>query len=406
MHILESYALQNDLKIDRAEVYEKFFPLAVDKFITLDTDDLDTSAMLYDHWNLVVQYLSSRLNDHGIKIVQLGSKKSTPIPGCYQATGQCDFNQQSYIIKKSLLHLTVNNQSSHVASSFGKKLVVLFPYNCYTSQFRPYWSQEDDITILQGTSEHSKPSFSPSESPKSINNIKPEKIAKAVLEALNLYDNKDPVWQYETVKVGLAFNRRRIETNLTDIIDCKKLGVSSIIARMDFNFNEDILEQQLNYSQCSIITSKPISEKIINKYHKNILELVYYIPNDHSPDFVKNLKSKKINYILRSRMSEQEVNDLKLDYLDYGMITRIKPKSQNDFPELKGKNNLYYKSNYLIIHNSKFYPNTAALSRLQHGSETIWADNGLQSLEQELQPVIDDPYFWEEVDHFHIFEKK
>ena len=111
MHILESYALQNDLKIDRAEVYEKFFPLAVDKFITLDTDDLDTSAMLYDHWNLVVQYLSSRLNDHGIKIVQLGSKKSTPIPGCYQATGQCDFNQQSYIIKKSLLHLTVNNQS-------------------------------------------------------------------------------------------------------------------------------------------------------------------------------------------------------------------------------------------------------------------------------------------------------
>ena len=223
---------------------------------------------------------------------------------------------------------------------------------------------------------------------------------------MNLYDNKDPVWQYETVKVGLAFNRRRIETNLTDIIDCKKLGVSSIIARMDFNFNEDILEQQLNYSQCSIITSKPISEKIINKYHKNILELVYYIPNDHSPDFVKNLKSKKINYILRSRMSEQEVNDLKLDYLDYGMISRIKPKSQNDFPELRGKNNLYYKSNYLIIHNSKFYPNTAALSRLQHGSETIWADNGLQSLEQELQPVIDDPYFWEEVDHFHIFEKK
>ena len=32
MHILESYALQNDLKIDRPFIYEKFFPLAIDKF--------------------------------------------------------------------------------------------------------------------------------------------------------------------------------------------------------------------------------------------------------------------------------------------------------------------------------------------------------------------------------------
>ena len=31
MHILESYALQNDLKIDKPHLYEKFFPLAVEK---------------------------------------------------------------------------------------------------------------------------------------------------------------------------------------------------------------------------------------------------------------------------------------------------------------------------------------------------------------------------------------
>ena len=30
MHVLESYALQNDLKIDRPLIYEKFFPLALD----------------------------------------------------------------------------------------------------------------------------------------------------------------------------------------------------------------------------------------------------------------------------------------------------------------------------------------------------------------------------------------
>ena len=74
MHILESYALQNDLKIDRPNVYEKYFPLAVDKFITLDSSCLQTGAMQYDHWNLVTEYLTPRLQKHGITILQLGSK--------------------------------------------------------------------------------------------------------------------------------------------------------------------------------------------------------------------------------------------------------------------------------------------------------------------------------------------
>ena len=58
MHVLESYALQNDLKIDRPLIYEKFFPLAIDNFITLDTSNLGTSALSYDHWQLVVDLIT------------------------------------------------------------------------------------------------------------------------------------------------------------------------------------------------------------------------------------------------------------------------------------------------------------------------------------------------------------
>ncbi len=50
MHILESYALQNDLKIDLPEVYEKNYPLAVDKFINLDTSSLRTGDMVRGDW--------------------------------------------------------------------------------------------------------------------------------------------------------------------------------------------------------------------------------------------------------------------------------------------------------------------------------------------------------------------
>ena len=103
-----------------------------------------------------------------------------------------------------------------------------------------------------------------------------------------------------------------------------------------------------------------------------------------------------MNYILRSRLEESQVNDLKIDYIDYGLLHHTKPKSKKDFKELEGKNNLYYKSNYSIVHNGKFYPNSAALLRLKHASET---------LKQEVNEVIDDPLFWEEIEHFHIFEK-
>ena len=397
MHILESYALQNDLKIDRPNVYEKYFPLAVDKFITLDSSCLQTGAMQYDHWNLVTEYLAPRLQKHGITIVQLGSKKCQPIQGCYQTTGQCDFNQQSYIIKRSLLHLSTNNESSHVASSYSKKLVTLFPYNCYIGQFKPYWSEENDIILLQGKGEHNRPSFSPSENPKSINSIKPDEVAKAVLQKLNIYDEDDTAWQYNTLKIGSSFNRKRIDSNLSHIVDCNKLGVSSIILRMDLNHNEENLVEQLKVSPCSIITSKAISESIIDAYSKKILEVVYYITDDHDPNFIKKLKSKSINCVLRSRKSENEINDVKINYMDYGLIHATTTKSKNDFEELKNKDNLYYKSNYYIIHNGKFYPSSAALLRLTHSMETF---------EQKPQPIIDDPLFWEDIDHFQIMQKK
>ncbi len=73
------------------------------------------------------------------------------------------------------------------------------------------------------------------------------------------------------------------------------------------------------------------------------------------------------------------------------------PKKQNDFKELKDKDNLFYRSNYFIIHNRKFYPNTAALARLQQGSEV---------LNHDPHEVIDDPSFWEDEEHYHIFRKK
>jgi hypothetical protein len=240
-----------------------------------------------------------------------------------------------------------------------------------------------------------KPSFNPQENPKSINRITPEKIAEKVL---NLAGIVTFVSEFKTLRIGNAFNRKRVESTLTHLLDPEKIGVSSLIVRMDLNFNEEALKAQLAASPCSVITNKPFSDDILKQYAKRIVELVYYIEDDSAAgvNFIDKVAEKSINFLLRSRETGSKLNDYKLAYFDYGQVHQIPTKDKQDFEELKGKKNLYYKSNHFIIHNNSFYLSSASLS----------ADSGFPSMDHEPQPVIDDPLFWEEEEHFHFFVKK
>jgi len=409
MHVLESYALQNDLKIDKPLVYEKFFPLALDKFITIDTSNLGTSALAYDHWQLVVDLIQPKLEEQKIQIIQLGNKNDTPLQNCYMAIGQCNFNQKAYIINKSLVHVSPNNESMHIASSFNKKCVALFSNNSFPSQFTPYWSEKERVEILSPDTTK-KPSFNPNETPKSINEIKPERIAGKIL---NLAGIVTFVSEFETLRIGNAFNRKRVESTLTRLLDPEKIGVSSLIVRMDLNFNEEALKVQLKASPCSVITNRPFSVEILKQFSKRIVELVYYVEDDDiaGVDFINKVAEKSINFLLRSRATGDELNDYKLAYFDYGQVHEIPLKGQQDFKELKNKKKLYYKSNHFIIHNDSFYTSSAAFLADEFFNMSVEdpserQNNGFPSMEHKPQPVIDDPLFWEEEEHFHFFVRK
>jgi|TARA_R110002051_G_scaffold324711_1_gene423271 hypothetical protein len=395
MHILESYALQNDLKIDKPFIYEKFFPLAVDKFITIDTSNLGTSALTYDHWQLVVDLIYPRLEEQGIKIIQLGKKEDLPLRQCYMALGQCNFNQKCYVINKSLVHACPNNESMHISSAFNKKCVALFSNNCFPSQFTPYWSEKKHVEILSPRTTQ-KPSFNPQEAPKSINKIAPEEVAGKILNFAGVVTF---VSEFKTLRIGSAFNKKRVESTLTHLLDPEKLSVSSLIVRMDLNFNEEALKAQLDAAPCSVITNQPFSVEILERYSKKIVELVYYIEDDDiaGVNFIAKVKEKSIMCLLRSRAQDEEIKDYKLSYFDYGLIHQVPEKNKEDFEELTGKKKLYYKSNHFIIHNNSFYPSSAALLKEIQGTP---------SMDHDPYPIIDDPLFWEEEEHFHFFEKK
>jgi hypothetical protein len=409
MHVLESYALQSDLKIDKPFIYENFFPLAIDKFITIDTSNLGTSALVYDHWQLVVDLIYPQLEEQGIRIIQLGNRDDTPITNCYMTLGQCNFNQKAYVINKSLVHVGPNNESMHISSVFNKKCVALFSNNCFPSQFSPYWSDEERIEILSPSTTQ-KPSFNPEEVPKSINEIKPEDVAQKILNFAGIFTFAP---EFKTVRIGNAFRQKRIESTLTHLLDPAKLSVSSLIVRMDLNFNEKALKAQLDASVCSVVTNQPFSLEILENHHKKIVELVYYIEDDDTAgvDFIAKAKEKSINYLLRSRAHGEEINDSKLAYFDYGLVNQIPRKSQESFEGLEGKKNLYYKSNHFIIHNDSFYTSSASLLADEFFNLTVESEEkrqkkGLPSMEHEPQPIIDDPLFWEEEERFHFFVKK
>ena len=409
MHVLESYALQNDLKIDKASVYEKFFPLAIDRFITLDTSNLGTQALSYDHWQLVVDLIYPKLLEQKINIIQLGNKDDRPLVHCYMAQGQCNFNQKAYVINKSLLHVCPNNESMHIASHLDKKCVALFSNNCFTGQFAPYWSTEEKLEILTPQTGE-KPSFNPNESPKSINKIKPEQVAQKILNLIGLFGFPS---DYETLLIGELFNNKRLESTVTHLLDPTKLNVSSLIVRLDLNFNEEALCKQLEICPCSIITNQPFNLDILERYSSRIVELVYYIEDDSQEgvNFIEKVSSKSINSLLRTRKTGQELADFKLAYFDYGLVHQVAQRSQEDFEELKGKKNIYYKSNHFIIHNNSFYPSSAALLAEEFFNLAVESPkdrkkNGFPSMDHEPQPIIDDPLFWEEQEHHHFLVKK
>jgi len=392
MHVLESYALQDNLKIDRPFIYEKYFPMATKgKYITLDASSKEGSNK-YSYWKNVLEMLSPHLKEMDITIVQLGDKSEEQIPGCYIAVGQTDNNQKAYVIKNSELHICVNNLSLQLASNYDKKIVALFS-NVYYDQFKPYWSDKSKVTVLEG--ERKKPSLLPDEAPKSIDSIRPEKIVEKILWNLGkLY-----VSEFNTLKIGCLYGKKRIESSLSNAVaDIKKLGIDTLICRLDYNYNLDNLKTQLGFCSCSVVTNKPIPIDFLKQNKERIAELVYYLDDDHNPEFARECIKIGINVGLLSKKDKETVNSYKIDYMDISQRIGVMPRiKKEDIEEIKGKKRLFYKSTKFTIHNGRAFASRASIL---HNLPPI------ESFDHPFLPVIDHEDFWEEKDHFFFVEKK
>ena len=381
MRLLDTYATNTGSKIDKPFIYTKFFPLPLEKYITFQAQTPYDSRN-YSYWQEVIGLIHAPLLKENIHILQVGIKDEKILNGTINVVGQTTLNQLAYLIENSILHFGADSLSVHLASYFDKPIVSIYSIS-NPDVAGPHFGDKNKHILLKGYEKigNKKPSYSQVESPKSIDTIKPEEIAKGILDLLNISHPKLP----ETIHIGPDFNNRSFEVILDDEIDVNSIPIENPIIRMDYLFNEKVLEKVLLIKKSIIFTDKPIKKDILKKYKSNIIQLIYIIDHDNDLSFVKTLKSNSINYVLLSFLKEEELNKYKVNYMDYNLIINKKHKSKED-TSIKEIDNLHYNSSR-ILHTSKG----------QFRSKYDW-------LNKTGDKVVDHPDFWKEVDNFYIFK--
>lgn len=338
MHLIERYATSCGVKIDKPYIYETFFPIPVEKYISFQPFSKYPSKN-YDYWDEVIAIINPYLQKENINIIHIGAKDDKPINNTINLCGQTKISQAAYIIKNGLMHVGADSFAAHIASGYGKKIVALYSNN-NINNVKPYWTKPEDMILLEPNI-GKKPQYSINEIPKSINNIKPEIIAESVLKLLNIKYNSLP----KTIHIGQDYINKTLEIIPDKPLNTAQIGIDNIIVRMDYLFNEQILEFYLQNKKCIIFTNKPISENLLSKYKQNIPQLIYIIEKDNDPLFAKTLKNNAINTTYISYLSEEDLNPFKLNYMDYGLIIR------KDYPKdkINFNKNTYFRSSKIIL---------------------------------------------------------
>ena len=351
MHLLEQYALSSGLKIGKPFIYQVFFPIESERYICFHPNSKFDSKN-YDYWQLVIDLIHPILKKNGIDIVQIGAAGEKGYSNCIQTQGQASINQSSYIIRNSILSLGADSFSAHVASGFGKKIVSIYSNN-NINNCKPYWSDKEDVILLEPERFGEKPNYSAKESPKTINRIKPEIIANHVLKLLNI----DETVKIETLFIGENFNG---ETNFGFLPN--QIVVSEKIPelRMDLFPEEKHLSAQLSRQRTIITTNRPISQETLLKFKANVAKVIYLIDENDKPEFVKFLFENGFAFDCVSKLPPDRISSKKINYYRYCAINEhLESEQEKQFKTklksiLKG-DNLKFRTNYIICSDRKNY---------------------------------------------------
>ena len=344
-------------------------------------------AKTYDYWDDALHLIYKNIPKN-LRIIRIGDKNEPPYEYCINIHGQTNLNNVAYLIKKAKGYLGTDTFSKHVASGFNVPLLAIYSASpSYNSG--PYFGDKSRQVIIDSPKNGLKPSYAFNESPKTINNIKPEEIAEKFVKLMGFNYKND----YKSVHFGNDYVKRKQFMFVPTSAIHAPPGINPEI-RMDFHFNEEILAQELSRRPCYIVTNKPISIELLKRFKKNVAVIVYTLEEENDPQFPKDTRKLGINTFLASYMSKDKVQALKIKYYEIGPIKTVETSNEAKVAELKALPNLHYRSQKLINAGGKFYSSRAAFVA---GKEKL--------PNNEFEPVIDTDLFWNNMNDFYFVQK-
>lgn len=392
MHFLESYSLNCGAKIDKPYIYKSFFPIPVEKFIIF-APNAKAQSKEYSYFQDVINMIFPILEKENIKILQVGPKNSFSYEKVINISGQTSNNQIAYLISNSILVFGNDGLELQMA---GVENIPLVSINSatYFQNTGSFFGDRKFQKIFESFKNigNGKASFNFNENPKSINSIKPEQIANAIFELLNI-NFKIP---FETVFIGEKYTNSFIQECIPNFKSILFNPEAIVELRLDHEYNEeDLIFQLSNYKKSVIVTDKEINLNILRNFKNNIQMLVFKITKEKNIKFLEKAKEIGLNIYLISEMSQEDIDLEKIDYYEFGNINIIKNPSEeivNGFK--KDLDKLFYKSSKITNSNNKFYYSLASKIK------DIPIKNNM-----EYQKVIDHPEFWKNLNFFTIVKE-
>jgi len=381
MNLLKSFKTTTGLEPGKAHIYEKIFPLPFNDYIILETQSIDPNKN-YCFWSRIIELIKPILAEKNINIIHFIDDKRYHFDDVY-IDGSVLLAQKTYLLNHAKLFCGASKIYSLICSEYGIKQCYL-KYDYYLDNV----SEQENVI----DSDFKRKNFV-NPTPSTINNIRPEEIAKKIIKMLFNYE---PEFD-NTISIGRVYATQSIEIIPDNVFNIKSDGKNEMVIRMDYLFSEENLDKQLDLLAGSVVTNKPINKNILARHKRKIKKLYYKIEKDSNADFVDLLESLGIEFELITSLPEEELNKEKIKYMDFKKINRL---NILDLKFLDGldKSKVYFKSNKIVVKSGKTF-----CSRW-HAKAAISSEN-VRNSKSEVPPYIDES-FKEEADYFYFLTKE
>lgn len=334
--ILQHCGLEDS--IPKEEFPENFFPIPSD-YIVYQTGS-EKKSQIYDYSSEVIPMILNFLQVTGIQVIQIGDNDDPSILSSLDLRGLLTVRQLAYVIKNSRLCITSNQFTSKLCRVYNKSLILLGS-NYPSKQVVPSF---DKVVYIEPELKTARWNYKKDEWPKTINSIKPEVIANAILNKIGIEDSVN----YKTLYIGEKFGPRFLNF-IPEGIFPKELINTPFNIRLDIFDNQEYLSPILNMTQADITTKTPLDLNSLNI--KNIKSIVYFCDKDFDVNFIKGCISKLINLIVIC-CNDDLLNELRLETL--GICTVYKKPKEKPLDILE-KHDMFFKSNRVYIARGKTY---------------------------------------------------